>query len=521
MLFSTYEFMLIFLPVTLGLYALLMRRNKTRQALFSLTVLSMFFYAWWNPWYLLLIVGSMVGNFYISQIIVRTLPKRISYYITVFGIGANLAVLGYFKYANFFVDNINILFSTNLYLDTILLPLAISFFTFQQISFLVDSYQGVVEDHDFLNYCLFVTFFPQLIAGPIVHHKEMMPQFAAMKPNMVNSRNLAIGLSIFLLGLAKKVLIADNLAPFADDVFQSADLGTSVGFLEAWSGALCYTFQLYFDFSGYADMAIGLALMFGIRLPINFNSPYKSTSIIDFWRRWHMTLSRFLRDYLYIALGGNRHGSFARYRNLMITMLLGGLWHGAGWNFVIWGGLHGIYLVFNHLWRAVFPGTAGGSLIPRKLAWVLTMLAVVVAWVFFRATSVEGALTMLSAMMGQGDMVLPLWLQSWMPNFENVRFDSQYLGSVGPDTSALLVLSLLILTVFVAKAPNLPQLFGLLDDNSDRGEAKLRTLQENQTPKKSKISWAPNKTWALSLSFLTALCLVEMKAVSVFLYFNF
>jgi D-alanyl-lipoteichoic acid acyltransferase DltB (MBOAT superfamily) len=258
-------------------------------------------------------------------------------------IAVNLILLGYFKYANFFADNLNHFAGTALPIGQVILPLGISFFTFTQIAFLVDTYQGKVKEFNFVHYTLFVTYFPHLIAGPVLHHKEMMPQFAKRNVCHLNWDNVAVGLSIFVLGLAKKVLIADSLAEFATPIFSAVAAGGQPMLFEAWIGALAYTLQLYFDFSAYSDMAIGISLMFNVRLPMNFNSPYKATSIIDFWRRWHMTLSRFLRDYLYIPLGGSRNGKAQRYLNLMITMLLGGLWHGAGWTFVIWGGLHGFY----------------------------------------------------------------------------------------------------------------------------------------------------------------------------------
>jgi len=267
--------------------------------------------------------------------------------ILIFGVILNLSLLGYFKYADFFIENINIAFSVNAESLNLLLPLAISFFTFQQIAYLVDSYRQETKEYDFLNYALFVTFFPQLIAGPIVHHKEMMPQFAKTRNKVKSYRNIAMGLFIFSIGLFKKVVIADTFAVWATNGF---DVATTLNLFEAWATSLSYTFQLYFDFSGYTDMAIGLALLFNIRLPVNFNSPYKATNIQDFWRRWHITLSRFLRDYVYIPLGGNKKGSFRTYNNLMATFVIGGLWHGASWAFIFWGFLHGLALTVQKLW---------------------------------------------------------------------------------------------------------------------------------------------------------------------------
>jgi len=365
MLFNSEIFLFVFLPIVLiGFYAI-GAQGHHRVAISWLVASSLFFYGWWNPAYLGLIIGSILFNYTFGMILSRQgMVQRNKWWLLFFGVGFNLTLLGYFKYANFFVDNINVLTGANFHLEQIILPLAISFFTFQQITYLVDAYSGKTREYNFLHYILFVTFFPQLIAGPIVHHREMLPQFAKDTLYKLNHSNLAIGFAILLIGLFKKVVLADGVAPFATPVFAAADSGVEISFFEAWSGALAYTFQLYFDFSGYTDMAIGVARMFNVRLPLNFNSPYKSLSIVDFWRRWHMTLSAFLRDYLYIPLGGSRKGMPRRYINLMTTMLLGGLWHGAGWTFVVWGFLHGFYLVVNHAWTSFRTSLGyGGELI--------------------------------------------------------------------------------------------------------------------------------------------------------------
>ena len=327
--------------------------------------------------------------------------KRVSKKRLLFiGVAFNLGLLGYFKYMDFFIANINHFLGSDIKLLHLALPLAISFYTFQQIAYLVDSYRGETKEYDFLNYAVFVTFFPQLIAGPIVHHKEMMPQFAKLKNKVINLENVAAGLFIFFMGLFKKVVIADTFAEWATQGF---DLAKELNMLEAWSTSLSYTFQLYFDFSGYTDMAIGLALLFNIKLPTNFLSPYKATSIQDFWRRWHITLSHFLRDYIYIPLGGNRKGEARTYLNLFITFLLGGLWHGAGWTFIFWGALHGAALVIHRAWQKL------KIKLPTLLAWFLTFNFINIAWVFFRAKSFDDALKVLKGMF-QGDLVLP---HSW------------------------------------------------------------------------------------------------------------
>ncbi len=305
------------------------------------------------------------------------------------GILANIGLLGYFKYSDFFIININFALGSEIELLNLALPLAISFFTFQQIAYLVDSYRGETKEYSYLNYALFVTFFPQLIAGPIVHYKEMMPQFASVRNKVKNYKNIALGLFIFSMGLFKKVVIADSFALWATAGF---DMATTLNFFEAWVTSLSYTFQLYFDFSGYTDMAIGIALLFNIKLPINFNSPYKATNIQDFWRRWHITLSRFLKDYIYIPLGGNRKGRVKTYNNLMATFILGGLWHGAGWTFIFWGFLHGLALVIHNIWQSI------GFKINSIMAWFITFNFINITWVFFRAKEWEDAIKVLSGM---------------------------------------------------------------------------------------------------------------------------
>ena len=323
--------------------------------------------------------------------------------ILIFGIVANLSLLGYFKYADFFIENFNIVAQTNINLFNLLLPLAISFFTFQQIAYLVDSYRQETKEYDFLNYALFVTFFPQLIAGPIVHHSEMMPQFANKWNAVKKYRNIALGLFIFSIGLFKKVVIADTFAVWATAGFDTA---TTLNLFEAWATSLSYTFQLYFDFSGYTDMAIGIALLFNIKLPINFNSPYKARNIQDFWRRWHITLSRFLRDYVYIPLGGNKISSFRTYSNLLATFVIGGLWHGAGWTFVFWGFLHGMALVIHRAWSNL------GFKMWTWLAWLITFSFVNITWVFFRAKEWDDAIRILSSMFSLDNVVIALSLEN-------------------------------------------------------------------------------------------------------------
>lgn len=429
MLFNSDVFVFAFLPLTVAGFFLFGGMGRRRLAVAWLVLASAVFYGWFRWEYLPLLAVLIVFNYLYGIKLSRDFRRnRSSIGVLAFGVAVNLLVLGYFKYANFFIDNTNALLGTNLMLQHVVLPLGISFFTFQKIAYLVDAFHGQAEEYDFLEFCLFVMYFPQLIAGPIVHHKEMIPQFRAPAIFRPSAVDLAAGLTLFSIGLVKKIVIADNVVSWADPIFASAASGAPPSFLDAWGGALAFSFQIYFDFSGYTDMALGLALMIGIRLPLNFNSPYKAANIVDFWRRWHMTLSRFLRDYLYIPLGGNRHGSARRYANLMLTMLLGGLWHGAAWTFVAWGGLHGFYLMVNHGWRAVRRrrgAAVGSNASGHWTSQILTFVAVVVAWVFFRAENFHAAVVMLKGMVGRNGLVLP---ESYAPHFASLLYFLRRLG---------------------------------------------------------------------------------------------
>lgn len=395
MLFNSYEYLLAFLPATATVYFLLNHFGRPSAAKVWLVTASLAFYSWWGLAYLPLIVISILINYSVGTALGSLhMPPVLRHTLLTAGLAFNLGLLGYFKYANFFVDNLNTLSGFDIGLARIALPLAISFFTFQKIAYLVDSYRGETVGYSFLNYALFVTFFPQLIAGPIVHHKEVVPQFADKRNGALDFRRITAGLCILSLGLFKKVMLADSFAPLANWGFDTAD---SLTFIEAWTTSLSYTFQLYFDFSGYTDMAIGSAMMFNIRLPINFNSPYKALNIQDFWHRWHITLSRFLRDYVYIPLGGNRHSEIRTYLNLFLTFLIGGLWHGASWMFVVWGAAHGLAIVAHRAWRKT------GFVIPTPLAWLLTFGFVNLTWVFFRAKDVPSALKVLTGMVSIRD----------------------------------------------------------------------------------------------------------------------
>jgi len=410
MLFNSYSFLFAFLPFALAGYFLccaLGRRfgtpGDTTWGAAWLAACSLFFYAWWDTHYLPLLLGSIAFNYATGSYIAKRTGTALAQRALGFGVAANLALLGYFKYADFFVSTANAL-GTSWTLPQVLLPIGVSFFTFTQIAFLADAAAGKVTEYRLVHYLLFVTYFPHLVAGPVLHHKEMMPQFEDVQNTRPVVYNFAVGATIFAIGLAKKVLVADTLAAYASPVF--APDGTPPTLLAAWGGALAYTFQLYFDFSGYSDMAIGLSRLFGVRLPLNFASPYKAQNISEFWRRWHMTLSRFLRDYLYIPLGGNRRGETRRHLNLGITMVLGGLWHGAGWTFVIWGALHGAYLVAHQAWRQ-WRGPAVPSQWRTRGSVALTFLVVVVGWVYFRAPDLATAHNVLGGMLGWNGVALP------------------------------------------------------------------------------------------------------------------
>jgi alginate O-acetyltransferase complex protein AlgI len=508
MLFNSYAFILGFMPLTLLLFHGLRGAGFARSSIGLLALLSLVFYGWWNPIYLLLIVPLMLVNFALAARIVRRDGRRprAARPLLVLGIVLNLATLGYFKYANFFVDNLNAVAGLDLALGTVVLPIGISFFTFQKIAFLVDAYRDRVDRLNFIDYVLFVTFFPQLIAGPIVHHSEVMRQFRDQ--TLVSMQTVSLGVTIFTFGLVKKVLLADTAALCASPLFDAVAAGARPDVLAAWGAALAYTAQLYFDFSGYSDMAIGGGLLFGIRLPINFASPYKAESIIEFWHRWHITLSRFLREYLYIPLGGNRKGASRRYVNLLITMLLGGLWHGAGWTFVVWGALHGFYLVVNHLWRVLRQHFGGGPETPmglgRRLGQLITFVAVVIAWVFFRSEDIGTAARMLLAMVGNNGLELPAPFANHWPGLPGAR------GPVDAATTLLVSAALLAIAWL---APNTQELTGYV------GPEGAYAAKEGYPPPSAR--WQPSAGRAVAIGCLFGIALMLMSKVSEFIYFQF
>lgn len=390
MVYSTNQFLLVFLPIVLlGYFALSKLKNFNFQKVF-LILASLFFYGYNNWIYLLLILLSILINYVVAHFMQKSQSKL----LLILGILFNVGLLGYFKYYDFFVSNVNAIFRTSFVLKNIILPLGISFFTFQQLSFLISVYKKEEQIHHFFDYCLFVVFFPQLVAGPIVLYSEMIPQFKDDSRRYFNIDNFCKGLFLFGIGMFKKTVIADTIALFVDNGFAMTD----IGFSAAWITSLSYTFQIYFDFSGYSDMAIGLGKMFNIDITENFNSPYQSKSISEFWRRWHITLGRALRSYVYFPLGGNRKGLTRTCFNLLITFLVSGIWHGANWTFILWGLLHGVFMVIERLLRDQL------EKIPAMIRTAGTFLITNALWVLFRAESFSQVLTIYKGMLNVGNI---------------------------------------------------------------------------------------------------------------------
>ncbi|NET48797.1 MAG: MBOAT family protein [Merismopedia sp. SIO2A8] len=480
MLFNSYEFLFIFLPITaIGFFGLT-RLRMLRLATYWLTLTSLAFYAYWNPPYVILLLVSVIGNYLIGAYLNRTDPGPLMPRVMMWlGVVFNLGILGYYKYANFFITSVNQTMGSSWAAPDILLPLGISFYSFTQIAYVVDAYRSDRHslNYNFVDYTLFVVFFPQLIAGPILRHDDLIPKLRQTRHFIFSHKNVALGCVTFILGLGKKMLIADTLSPVVAQAFQNA---TDLSFIDAWIGSLSYTFQLYFDFSGYSDMAIGLGLIFNLALPINFNSPYKALSVGDFWRRWHITLSHFLRDYLYIPLGGSRRGDLRRYGNLILTMLLGGLWHGAGWTFVVWGGLQGLFLAIDHGWRKT------AIALPKIVAWSLTFLAIIFSWVVFRAGSIADAWAIAQTMVGAHGFSLSSQLPGMLPGIISYNLP------MAPRSQSVGLLLLLLSVVVVCP-------------NTQEWVSRFR----------------PNRLWAISMGIIAAWCLLSLNRVSEFLYFQF
>jgi alginate O-acetyltransferase complex protein AlgI len=514
MLFNSYEFLFAYLPVVFLGYFFLCAKN-TKIAALWLALASLFFYAWWNPKFVTLLLASIGFNFGAGIFIAKNANQPKGKTFLTLAVIANLVLLAIYKYANFFVETvITAGIGGGLKPLDILLPLGISFFTFTQIAFLVDVYRGKAKEFNLIHYILFVTWFPHLVAGPVLHHKQMMPQFSLPETYRPNFESIAVGLTIFSIGLFKKVVLADQFAIYANQIFDAAKDGTHIAFLEAWTGALTYSLQLYFDFSGYSDMAIGLSRMFNVKLPLNFNSPYKAPNIIEFWRRWHMTLSTFLRDYLYLPLGGNRKGNVRRYINLMTTMVLGGLWHGAGWNFVLWGFLHGVYLVINHGWISL-RGKANESsdpLVPNKpskLGILLTFIVVVIAWVPFRATDFVTTVTMLKGMAGINGISLTPYIEPYLSFLGDRYVTFNGFAPITNVSSKSMTIWVPIGLFIVWKLPNSQEIMAKFSPAWDSG---IRIPNR---------AWVPTRRNAIIAGLVFATALISFKQNSPFLYFQF
>jgi D-alanyl-lipoteichoic acid acyltransferase DltB (MBOAT superfamily) len=510
--FNSLEFIFLFLPVVLLTYFFTNNKSKYGQVL--LTFASLFFYFLLIPRYLPLLLVSIAFNYTIGYLIIRIRNSepsrektRALQFVLFTGLLGDLGLLGYYKYSNFLISNLDQYFGFTLPSLDIILPLGISFFTFTQIAFLVDAYQGKVQSTSLLTYTQFVTFFPHLISGPIYHHADIIPQFDDPAKKRPDWTNINLGILFFFFGLAKKVLIADTLATIATPFFFGVFNGGTPMLFESWIGVLAYTCQIYFDFSGYCDMAVGIALLFNIRFPVNFFSPYQVTSVIDFWRCWNITLSNFLRDYLYIPLGGNRHGLPAELRNLVITMILGGLWHGAAWTFIIWGGWHGGFLVCNHLWRKT------GIAINRCFCWLTTFVIVAVGWVFFRALTIHNAFSIIRGMAGGNGISVPAWLFPESTLFFHNGFmpvtyiDPVYcLACVGGALGiALLFPNLIDITRNYQTALVREKLFGI---------TRIKPLN-------LPVSYQISLRWSIIIGIIAAVSIISVQTTSEFLYFQF
>jgi alginate O-acetyltransferase complex protein AlgI len=519
MLFNSFGFIFLFLPVTWMGFSLLQYYGKSRYVPIWLSCTSLFFYGYWDYHYVPLLLASVLVNYSVGAGL--AIPKyqlQTRKLIFVLGLIFNIALLCYFKYANFFVDNLNAITGFEFDMELVILPIGLSFFTFQQIAFLTDSYQRKTVELDFFRYATFITFFPQMIAGPIVHHREMMPQLNSWSDSKMMS-NLAVGTTIFILGLAKKVLIADSMSQVSSPLYAAVAEGYVPTLFEAWGAAFAYSFQIYFDFSGYSDMAVGLGWMFGIKLPINFASPYAAKNIADFWQRWHITLSRFLRDYLYIPLGGNRVSQVRHHFNLMTVMLLGGMWHGAGWTFLLWGGMHGLYLVI-HQWycRWQKPDHKGNVWRGR----ILTFLVVTIAWVPFRADSFQSVWIVYKGMIGLNGIKLTRYFASLVEQLPDALISFGYhgisvkgMGMIDAKTLLLIIPSLLFI-VFT-----MPNVYQIMSKTKPALGTKGYPATFIPQSSESLLLWVPTVRTAIIVSILLVSCLVQLNDISEFIYFQF
>lgn len=525
MLFNSYAFLYGFMPVVvLGFFAAGRRSPRLAQA--WLLLASLFFYGWWKPEHVWLLLVSICANYLLGEgIRLQVAGSARRKALLAAGIAANLGALAYFKYAGFLVSNLNAVAGLDVSIGEIILPVGISFYTFTSIAYIVEVYQDKVRESDFIRYGLFISYFPHLVAGPVLYHNEVIPQFGKAETYRFNANDWAVGLTMFFMGLFKKVVLADGINRALADAslqpaFWRAEHGLPVSFFDGWVGALGYTLQLYYDFSGYSDMAVGLSRLFGVTLPVNFHSPYKSVNIVEFWRRWHMTLGRWLRNYLYIPLGGNRRGWLRRNVNLLVTMTICGLWHGAGWTFIAWGALHGVLIVINHAFTRVrlLAGLPKGGTAPgRFLARAATFLAVVCGWVIFRAQSIGDAGEVFAGMLGRNGFVLRQadlaslgdagpWLQA-----NGVQFERLYYL---PLWTSLAWLVPLLLMAWLA--PNTQEILS-------RYQPVLDTYGTGEPLRRPRwIAWTPNLAWGLTICLLALISIISLRSgASEFLYFRF
>lgn len=484
MLFNSYEFIFYFFPICILGYFLL---NKISYALgeYLLIIMSFYFYAYFNPSYFPIILGSILGNYALTYIMRRQEKPICKKIFLVIGVIANVGILFYYKYMGFFIHNVNVIFGTDFFVTNILLPLGISFFTFQQLSYVIDSYTGTVPQYTFRQYALFVTFFPQLIAGPIVLHSEVIPQFEDKAKKVFNWDNFAAGLMAFSFGMAKKVLVADSFGNVVNWGFSNVNV---LGTTNAIFVMLSYTMQIYFDFSGYCDMATGIAKIFNIEIPMNFNSPYTALSVTEFWKRWHMTLTRFLRTYIYFPLGGNRKGKIRTYVNLFTVFLVSGIWHGANYTFIVWGVMHGLVMIGERIFKEKV------ERIHPALRWAYTFIFVSVAWVIFRADSLEVAVTLLKQIL---DFNFTSLSGAISPAFGCVLIQKVlgYMGTLGVYFQSTLPVYLMLAALF----------------------AVLWCKNTNERLDQFKSS----KLNAIISAILLVLSIISLSGESTFLYFNF
>jgi len=523
MLFNSPEFIFLFLPITFVVFFAIARTSHALAAGW-LAAASFFFYAWWNPIYVGLLLASIVFNYLLGMRIAKTraagnlaLAKR----LLIVALAGDLGLLGYYKYANFFLENFGALTGTSFPHANIILPLGISFFTFTQIAFLVDTWQGKVQEYRFVHYSLFVTYFPHLIAGPILHHAEMMPQFGRSETYRLQAENVAVGLTIFFIGLFKKVILADGIGAYVGPLFALPGSGVEPTFVEAWSAVIAFSLQIYFDFSGYSDMAIGMSRLFGVTLPLNFNSPYKAVNISELWQRWHMTLTRFLREYVFVPLGGHRKSAVRRYWALLVTMILCGAWHGAGWTFVVFGALQGFFMLVNQMWRTArkhwdrrhhrmrHAPTWWG----RALGILLTYVCWLVGAAFFRAADVPDAVMIVKGMFGFHGFALPSALLAKWGEF------GQWLAAQGLDFSegrglvrGGLVNWIVILMAISWFAPNTQQIMARF---------KPALGMPRDLPPARLLLWRPRVAVAMITAVVAFITIVNLQGYSEFLYFQF